>query len=140
MYSSPKVIYAKLAKRPEAALDAKGEYAALNVNCFYSPRPDVSLKLIAAFSNSAVFHFLYRQFFGALGMSTSLQFQAPQLRAIPFKLPSARIRSDIEIYVDEMMQDRGKIAEISERIDDLFFEAYRLTDHEIHELMDSISR
>ena len=140
LYSTPKVLFAKLAKRPEAALDAAGEYAGLNINCFHSPRHDVSLELVAAFCNSSVFQFVYGQFFGALRMGPSYQFQAPQLRVIPFLLPDARTRKEIECLVAKIYEEGSVSVEtLMKDIDRLFFQSYQLSLAEVAELLHSIS-
>ena len=134
LYERPKIIYAKLARRPEAVLDYEGQYAALNVNCFHSPRHDVSLQLILGFSNSTIFWFLYQQFFGALKMGPSFQFQAPQLRLIPFRIPSNPIKNEIERRVAEIREIGRPTPELFRAIDALFYSAYSLTKDEIAEL------
>ena len=138
LYSRPKVLYAKLAKRPEAVLDIDGEFAGLNINCFHSPHANISLELIIGFSNSKVFHFLYKQFFGALRMGPSYQFQAPQLRAIPFRLPSVKIRHEIERRVAMTLKDKEDVENLSSQIDELFFKSHGLTNTEVEELLNSI--
>lgn len=90
MYRSPKLIFAKMARACEAALDVNGEYASLNTNCFFKPTNGLTLEYVTAFCNSKVFMFIYQQFFGALRMSGGyFQFQAPQLRVIPIRVISA---------------------------------------------------
>ena len=79
------VSFAKMAKECEALLDLDGEYASINTNCFYSPNSETELEFVGAFCNSKLFMFIYDLFFGALRMSGGYyQFQAPQLRVIPF--------------------------------------------------------
>src|SRR5262249_17398347 len=86
MYTSPKVIYAKIAKECEAMFDVEGDFAGLNVNCFYKPVESPNLRYVAGFSNTKLFMFIYDQFFRALRMSGGYyQFQAPQLRVIPLR-------------------------------------------------------
>jgi type I restriction-modification system DNA methylase subunit len=81
-YSSPKLIFAKLASSPEVFFDENGDYAALNVN-FAFCEGEEALFLAAQF-NSFLGNWLYRQLFGSLAMSGNfLQFQAPQIRAWP---------------------------------------------------------
>ena len=81
-YSRAKIIIAKLGKRLEAVFDARGEYAAFNVN-FVFEEGDAGYYYLGQL-NSKVSSWLYRQLFGALRMGGDyLQFQAPQLRAMP---------------------------------------------------------
>lgn len=116
MYQSPKVIYAKLAKDCEALLDSKGEYAALNTNFFYNAPDEDTLKFIAAYSNSKAFMFFYEQFFGALRMAGGFyQFQAPQLRVIPCKLPDQKKLKEIVGYVDQVLSLQSGADETDEK-------------------------
>src|ERR1039457_4610046 len=93
MYNSPKIIFAKMAKRCEAFYDVRGDYASIITNCIYGPLSDPGdLPMVAAFCGSKAFMFLYHQLFGALRMSGGyFQFQAPQLRVIDQK--STRLNS-----------------------------------------------
>ena len=144
LYKMPKIIFAKMAKRCEALLDELGEYAALNTNFFYDPNPDVSLKFITAFCNSSLFMFFYNQFFGALRMSGGYyQFQAPQLRVIPCKIPSKTIQSTFDIIVDQILsitkdddyihspEKQAKVKQYERQIDQMVYELYGLTPEEI---------
>ena len=144
MYTSPKVIYAKLSKRCEAFLDIKGEYASLNTNVFYNPHKYVSLRYIAAFSNSKLFMFFYDQFFGSLRMGGGFyQFQSPQLRVIPCRLPTLRTSKNFDLLVDKILTitededylekttKQTKVREYEKQIDQLVYKLYGLTQEEI---------
>ncbi len=49
MYTSPKIIFAKMAIRCEAFFDIRGEFASINTNCFYKPfKVTTSLAFIAS--------------------------------------------------------------------------------------------
>ena len=81
-YSSPKIIVAKLGKYLEAFFDESGTYAALNVNFVFVGGLEGYFYL--GQMNSMVASWIYRQQFGALSMGGDyMQFQAPQLRAMP---------------------------------------------------------
>jgi adenine-specific DNA-methyltransferase len=84
LYSSPKLIFAKMALRLEGFVDRQGEYAALNCNCALAPKNGWTLDSLAVVLHSTVIGFAYKQYFDALRMSGGyLPFQAPQLRIIP---------------------------------------------------------
>lgn len=149
LYKKPKVIFAKMAKECEAFLDVSGEYASLNTNCFYDPIPSVSLKFIVAFCNSKIFMFFYNQFFGALRMSGGYyQFQSPQLRVIPCKVPPNL--KEYEILVDKLTNtlknnnfsgDKKKDIEtkiIVDQINAMFYKLYELKHEEITILEKSV--
>ena len=151
MYSNQKVIYAKLAKNCEAFLDTRGEFAALNTNFFYNVEDETVLKFIGAYSNSKMFMFFYKQFFGALRMAGGFyQFQAPQLRVIPCKMADENSLTQIEGLVDKILsitmakdynntQDQiYRIAEYQGQIDQRIYELYGLTLEEINTVENSL--
>ena len=84
LYSSPKLIFAKMALRMEGFIDRLGEFAALNCNCASEPKNGWSLDSLALVLHSSVVAFAYKQYFDGLRMSGGyLPFQAPQLKTIP---------------------------------------------------------
>ncbi|MFH0796418.1 MAG: Eco57I restriction-modification methylase domain-containing protein [Candidatus Omnitrophota bacterium] len=144
LYFKQKIIFAKMAKRCEAFLDIGGEYASLNTNFFFDPKPGVSLKYITAFCNSRMFMFLYSQFFGALRMSGGYyQFQSPQLRVIPIRKPSMDVQSKFDQIIDEILavtrlgnyfsssDKQAKVKEYEHQIDLMVYKLYGLPPEEI---------
>lgn len=84
LYSSPKLIVAKMALGFEGFVDQQGEYAALNCNCASEPSNNWTLDAIALVLHSRVVAFAYKQYFDGLRMSGGyLPFQAPQLKIVP---------------------------------------------------------
>lgn len=84
LYSSPKLIFAKMALRLEGFADRAGEYAALNCNSASDLKDVWSLDAMAVVLHSSVVAFAYKQYFDGLRMSGGyLPFQAPQLKIIP---------------------------------------------------------
>lgn len=84
LYSSPKLIVAKMALGFEGFVDQQGEYAALNCNCVSEPSNNWTLDAIALVLHSRVVAFAYKQYFDGLRMSGGyLPFQAPQLKIVP---------------------------------------------------------
>jgi len=88
--------------------------------------------------------FFYDQFFGALRMSGGYyQFQAPQLRVMPFKTPSETIDKQVSaavLKIMELWRDHGednstkfqqKGASLEQEIDRLVYKLYDLTPEEI---------
>ncbi|MDP2767207.1 MAG: TaqI-like C-terminal specificity domain-containing protein [Candidatus Methanoperedens sp.] len=83
-YGKPKIVFAKMAKRVEAFLDVKGEFASANTNFVYDSEYD--LRYLLTILNSNLMSTLYGGYFGALIMSGGyFQFQAPQLRVLPIR-------------------------------------------------------
>ena len=140
MYCSPKIIFSKMAKNCEAALDLDGVFASLNTNCFYSPIKGITLEYVCAFCNSKLFMFIYQQFFGALRMSGGyFQFQAPQLRVIPIRVIPASEQRPFVKRVHSILakaSDGKPIDSCPEmrEIDDLLFHLYGLSEQERAEI------
>jgi hypothetical protein len=137
LYRSKKIVFAKIAKDCEAFIDTDGEYASINTNCFHTPGVDVSIEFIAALCNSKLFMFIYQQLFGALRMGGGyFQFQAPQLRLIPVRLPDASMNTRICKIVDEILVIRKNDPDVGTRelergVDRLIYELYDLSSKEV---------
>jgi type I restriction-modification system DNA methylase subunit len=137
MYTSPKVIFAKMARMCEAVLDVSGEYASINTNCFYRPASDIDLRYIVAFCNSKTFMFFYHQFFGSLRMSGGyFQFQAPQLRVIPIMHLSLDDQKPLNGLTDKIVAAKlnnpeADTSKLESEVDKLIYKHYQLTDEEI---------
>jgi len=81
-YSLPKLIFAKVARRIEAAFDEHAEFASSNTNFALVGGNEGYFYVVVM--NSALMTWIYEQYFGALRMGGGyLQFQAPQLRCLP---------------------------------------------------------
>lgn len=128
LYHSPKVLFAKMARECEAFLDWRGEYASMNTNCFHDPRSAVDLEYVAAFCNSKLFMFIYRQFFGALRMSGGYyQFQAPQLRVIPLRDASDQQKQRLKAMVDRVTRNaRCAESTLKQTLDEINHEFYAM--------------
>ena len=135
MYDSPKVIFAKMARRCEAFYDVRGEYASVSTNCFYSPLNGAGdLPMVAAYCGSKAFMFLYHQLFGALRMSGGyFQFQAPQLRVMPMRLPTSAQRDALIALasrLSDVSSDGEEFALAQLELEDVMAEVYELTPEE----------
>jgi len=83
-YKTPKIIFAKMALVVEAMIDTIGEFASINTN--FAFQKDYDLRYVGAICNSSLMSWVYGEFFGPLRMGGGyLQFQAPQLRALPIR-------------------------------------------------------
>lgn len=148
LYTTPKIIFAKMAKVIECFLDEDGSYASLNTNCVFLPKEDLTLKFLVGVLNSRLMTFVYRQVFSALKMSGGyFQFQAPQLRLLPILIPGSNERISLENIVNRMILIQSKykscktpqeqnnlkrqLDATDRQIDKLVYELYGLTDDEI---------
>ena len=115
IYASPKIIFAKMALRPEAVIDADGELCSINTNCVYAP--ELPLDYMAGILNSKAMAFIYDQFFGSLRMSGGyLQFQAPQLRALPIPTPGPDAVQAITDQVQTAQNISDEMVAIKQRV------------------------
>lgn len=139
LYGKRKIIVAKIAKSCEAMLDDLGEYAGLNVNCVFNPCFSITLEYVLAYLHSTVFRFIYSQYFGALRMAGGdLQFQAPQLRIIPMRVPEDHLRTNVtqnvrrirELLMDGEPLDSPEVKRLTEQVDENITSSYGLTNGE----------
>ena len=142
MYKSPKLIFSKLASSITASYDKNGEFASTNTNFVYNPSEGVTLEFLAAYLNSRLADFVYKQLFGGLNMFQAFQFQAPQLRSmlVPREVedqkPFIDIVSEIlditgeEDYL-ENTDAQNSVREYEQQIDRLVYNIFGLTKEEI---------
>jgi adenine-specific DNA-methyltransferase len=98
LYSTPKIVIAKMALRFEGFVDRQGEFAALNCNCVSDPEHGWSIDALALVLHSSVVAFAYKQYFDGLRMSGGyLPFQAPQLKTIPIPVVESEIVGNLDI-------------------------------------------
>ena len=110
-YRSPKIVFAKMALRPEAFLDGSGEYCSINTNCVFDAK--VPLEYLIAILNSKAMAFIYDQLFGPLRMSGGyFQFQAPQIRALPIPEVEEEFKIQIVNTVRELINLTGQTAHL----------------------------
>ncbi|MBM3301384.1 MAG: hypothetical protein FJY85_15705 [Deltaproteobacteria bacterium] len=75
------------------------------MNCASDPSSHITLEYVLGYVHSVVFHFLYSQYFGALRMAGGdFQFQAPQLRVIPIRVPSEHIKTSVTTHVRKVRE------------------------------------
>lgn len=141
MYKKEKLIFSKVASSITASYDANGEFASTNTNFIYDPKT-VSVAFLAGYINSSLSNFLYKQIFGGLGMFSSYQFQAPQLRILPAP-KRVEYKKDIEDAVTKILElgntgdyledsaKQAKVRQYEKQIDQLVYKLYKLTPEEI---------
>ncbi|GAB7256848.1 Eco57I restriction-modification methylase domain-containing protein [Polaribacter sp. OB-PA-B3] len=81
LYSSPKIIIAKIGLRCESFFDNEGDYASINTNCIHSFNKDYLPEYVQCWINSKLYNYMFECFFDGLRMSGGyLLFSAPNLR------------------------------------------------------------
>ncbi|MBN8457531.1 MAG: Eco57I restriction-modification methylase domain-containing protein [Verrucomicrobia bacterium] len=98
LYSTPKILIAKMALRLEGFVDRSGEFAALNCNCVSAPEHGWTIDALALVLHSSVVAFAYKQYFDGLRMSGGyLPFQAPQLKTIPIPIVGGELIKNLDV-------------------------------------------
>jgi hypothetical protein len=102
LYSSPKIIIAKIGLKCEAFYDNKGEYSSINTNCIHSFSEDYLPEYVQCWINSKLYNYMFECFFDGLRMSGGyLLFSAPNLRNTYIKrIPIDRQNQFIQLSED----------------------------------------
>ena len=135
LYSSPKIIIAKIALRLEAFYDKNGEYASINTNCIHSFKKGFRPEYVTVWTNSLLFHFVFSCFFDGLRMAGGyLLYSAPNLKSTFIKKPDTEYEGLFCIFHDLLSATAGssKFQLFEEISNGLFFEMY-FGDHMIEE-------
>ncbi len=137
MFSSPKLIFVKLAKCPQVYYDENGEFASANTNMVYK-LTTYKYKFLLAFFNSKLFNYVYHTMFGGLSMLGSVQVQAPQIKkSIIPKLNNYEVQQKPIIkIVNKILKQKGgdpyaDTAILESDIDILIYHLYGLTYDEV---------
>ncbi len=126
IYAAPKLIFAKMALRPEVSLDHDGNQCSINTNCVFEPT--VAIEYLQGVLNSKAMAFIYDQFFGSLRMSGGyLQFQSPQLRALPIPNAPESLVESIVGHVRRMNQHANEMLDLKRRFIGLLIQDFGLT-------------
>jgi len=138
LYSRPKIIFAKIAITPEAFYDEKGEYASVNTNCIHTFTDEYFPEFILGWVNSKLFQYLFECFFDGLKMSGGyLLYSSPNLLNTYIKKATKKEQDKIVSEVRKVIEaniiknETENIKEIENRINQLFYQLYDLTEEEI---------
>ncbi len=127
MFSSPKLVVAKLSKHLKATLDTQGEFASSNTVFIMNPSGEYTIESLAGIMNSSTIDYIYRSLFSGLNLLGSFQYQAPQLKLLPLPLePNAEILKLIEVEVARVRSGDTQFDESN--INDLVLALYGLED------------
>jgi len=134
LYSSPKIILAKIALSNEAFYDSKGEYASINTNCFHSFNPDFDARYILAWLNSKLFQYTFECFFEGLKMQGGyLLYSAPNVSKMFIKNINIQKQQPFIDLVDQILvqKQQGEDSADNERkIDELVYQLYDISPEE----------
>ncbi|UUZ77528.1 hypothetical protein LP414_10400 [Polaromonas sp. P1(28)-13] len=140
LYSATKIIFAKIALRNEAILDASGEFASINTNCRHTFSKDFDPLFVLAWVNSKLFQYTYECFFDALRMAGRfLPFTAPYLTIMCIKEADPKVQRRIAGLASKLMDKltKGGSTDAIERdIDSEFYSLYALSVAETQQVND----
>jgi adenine-specific DNA-methyltransferase len=137
LYSSPKIIIAKISLRTEAFLDEDGNFASINTNCLYDFKKGVDSKYILAWVNSNLFQYCFECFFEGLKMQGGyLLYSAPNLLNLFIKEIDSSYQLPFITLVDKILSakkenPKANTAALEKEIDELVYTLYGLTKEEI---------
>ncbi|WMM74454.1 N-6 DNA methylase [Rhodococcus pyridinivorans] len=98
LYTSPKIILAKIALRAEAFYDSNGDYASIDTNCIHSFKDDYKPEYVLCWLNSRLYNYVFECLFDGARMSGGyMGYSAPNLRCTPIKALSLE---DQQPFVD----------------------------------------
>jgi hypothetical protein len=137
--SSEKIIIGGMTKILECFYDS-GEYLAGKSTTIVYDNPH--LKFITALLNSTLMTFYYSTFYNSMSLAGGFyRIGAPQIKEIPIAIPEDEATIEIiEGYVDEIQamnndkhaeKDDDHIRDLYQKIDDIVYGLYGLTDEEI---------
>jgi len=138
MYGQPKAIVSKLSKRLTAMYDADGHYASSNTVFVMTAHAPFSVSSITAVLNSTFMQYVYATVFSGLNLLGSFQFQAPQIRLLPFpQNPDLSVLKDLHELVETMAgfgHGSASNAESLRQINHLVYKLYGLTPEQVAEI------
>jgi hypothetical protein len=111
--------------------DADGNYASSNTVFVMSPQGPYSVAVITAILNSDFMQYIYATIFSGLNLLGSFQFQAPQIKLLPFpKNPDPAVLQLIEDLVQKLMvlgHDSDSNPELFRQINQLVYRLYGIS-------------
>lgn len=131
LYSSPKIILAKIAISTEGFYDSDGEFASINTNCFHSFKNGFEPKYVLAWLNSKLFQYTFECFFEGLKMQGGyLLYSAPNVSKMFIKKISINDQKPFISLVDIIIiqKQKGEDSKANETlIDKMFYKMYNIT-------------
>jgi adenine-specific DNA-methyltransferase len=140
LYSSPKIILAKMALRTEAFYDKDGTFSSINTNCIHTFSERYDPRYIIAWLNSKPFQFLFDCFFSGLKMQGGyLPYTSPNLINMYIKYSSVTHQDKICTLVDRLHkalheENADLVSKIEAEIDVKFYDLLNLTTEERHKI------
>lgn len=116
LYSSPKIIIAKIGLTCEAFYDSNGEYASIDTNCIHSFKEGYLPEYVLCWLNSKLYNYMFECFFDGLRMSGGyLLYSSPNLRNTYIKPIPLESQKPFIAFADTMLLLNTKLQEIRSR-------------------------
>jgi hypothetical protein len=116
LYSSPKIVIAKIGLRCEALLDRDGEYASIDTNCIHSLNENFLPEYVLCWLNSRLYNYLYECLFDGLRMQGGyLSYAAPNLRSTYIKRIPLTEQQPFIVFANTIMDLKNVIARHDEQ-------------------------
>ncbi|WP_426670643.1 DUF7149 domain-containing protein [Mucilaginibacter sp. McL0603] len=137
LYSSPKLLIAKIAINTEVFFDSKGEYASINTNCLHAFKEDFNPYYILGWLNSKLFQYTYKCFFEGLKMAGGyMLYSAPNLSNMYIKKSDEFEQKPIIEIAQKITNTKNSnpysdTSDLEKKIDQLVYQLYDLTEEEI---------
>jgi type I restriction-modification system DNA methylase subunit len=103
LYSSPKIIIAKIGLKCESFYDRNGDFASINTNCIHSFSDDFDPDYIQCWISSKLYNYVFECLFDGLRMAGGyLLFSAPNLKNTPIKLVDKKLQQPFVVLSEDM--------------------------------------
>jgi type I restriction-modification system DNA methylase subunit len=127
LYSSPKIIIAKIGLRCEAFYDTNGEYSSINTNCIHSFCNNYLPEYIQCWINSKLYNYMFECFFDGLRMSGGyLLFSAPNLRNTYIKRILIEKQNPFKQFSEELQSNYRELNLMGSKFSTFFQSAIRI--------------
>ena len=113
LYTSAKIIIAKIGLKCESFYDKSGEYASFNTNCIHTFNKEFLPEYILCWLNSRLYNYLFECFFDGLRMSGGyLLYSSPNLRNTYIKKTSIENQKPFIEKADIMLSKNKELHEL----------------------------
>lgn len=145
LYSTPKIIFAKIAKTTEAFYDGVGEYSSINTNCIHSFTEGFLPMYVLAWVNSKLFQYIFECFFSGLKMAGGyLLYSAPNLSNLYIMKADDVTQKDVGDKVSRLIEnykssDCSAVDSLISDIDRIFYKMFDLSEYDIQKIENDLT-
>jgi type II restriction/modification system DNA methylase subunit YeeA len=138
-FSSPKIIFSEIVSQPQFYFDELGYYPEATVFFISGEK----LKFLTALLNSKAVTFLYKSFYMGGELVGKIRYKKSFLENVPIPIPDNNQEEKISTLVDQIIYLKNEnldadTSELENKIDQLVFQLYELTEEEIKIVEESV--